>query len=177
MKAKRNLIAVVLILISLAVLIPGLRQPLITIRAEVTILGVSHEMFRDTRSIIQTIRNLHESGNDFVAGLILLFSVIVPFIKSLLLGLLPFIRNGKARLNLFLFVRSISKWAMVDVFVVAIYVAYLAGKAADNFDATVERGFYFFAAYCLLSLAALQFLWIRGDEQRGILGAESTPDP
>ena len=93
MKAKRNLIAVVLVLISLAVLIPGLRQPLITIRAEVTILGVSHEMFRDTRSIIQTIRNLHDSGNNFVAALILLFSVVVPFVKALLLGAVPLIKN------------------------------------------------------------------------------------
>jgi uncharacterized paraquat-inducible protein A len=173
----RNLAALILILISVAILIPGLTQPLITIRATVNIMGHTQEVFRDTRSIVQTIRNLHESGNDLVAGLILLFSVIVPFVKALLLGIIPLLGRLEARFKLFLFVRSISKWAMVDVFVVAIYVAYLAGKAADNFDATVERGFYFFAAYCLLSLAALQFLWIRGDEQRGILAAESTPDP
>ena len=164
MKA-RNVAALVLILVSLAILIPGLTQPLITIRAMVNIMGQSHEVFRDTRSIIQTIRNLHESGNDFVAGLILLFSVIVPFVKVLLLGSVPLLKSAKARYNLFLFVRSISKWAMVDVFVVGIYVAFLAGKAADNFDATIERGFYFFVAYCLLSLAALQVLWIRGGEQ------------
>ncbi len=164
MKA-RNVAAVVLILVSLAILIPGLTEPLITIRATVNIMGQSHEVFRDTRSIIQTIRNLHESENDFVAGLILLFSVIVPFVKALLMGVVPLLKSVKARFNLFLFVRSISKWAMVDVFVVGIYVAYLAGKAADNFDATIERGFYFFVAYCLLSLAALQILWIRGSEQ------------
>ena len=164
MKA-RNVAAVVLILVSLAILIPGLTQPLITIRATGSIMGQSHEVFRDTRSIIQTIRNLHESGNDFVAGLILLFSVIVPFVKALLLVVVPLLKSVKARFKVFLFVRSISKWAMVDVFVVGIYVAYLAGKAADNFDATIERGFYFFVAYCLLSLTALQVLWIRGSEQ------------
>ena len=160
MKA-RNVAALVLIVVSLAILIPGLKEPLITIRATVNIMGQSHEVFRDTRSIIQTIRNLHESGNDFVAGLILLFSVIVPFIKALLLGVIPLLKKTESRYNLFLFVRSISKWAMVDVFVVAIWVAYLAGKATDNFDASVERGFYFFVAYCLVSLAALQLVWIR----------------
>ncbi len=164
MKA-RNVAAVVLILVSLAILIPGLTQPLITITATVNLMGQSHEVFRDTRSILQTIRNLHESGNDFVAGLILLFSVIVPFVKALLLAVLPLLKSVKARYRLFLFVRSISKWAMVDVFVVGIYVAYLAGKAAGNFDATIERGFYFFVAYCLLSLVALQILWIRDSEQ------------
>ncbi len=166
MKA-RNVAAVVLILVSLAILIPGLTQPLITIRATVSIMGQSHEVFRDTRSIIQTIRNLHESGNDFVAGLILLFSVIVPFVKALLLGVVPLLKSVKARFNLFLFVRSISKWAMVDVFVVGIYVAYLAGKATDNFDASLERGFYFFVGYCLISLAALQLLWFRRTGEPG----------
>ena len=160
MKA-RNVAALVLILVSLAILIPGLKEPLITIRATVNFMGQSHEVYRDTRSIIQTIRTLHESGNDLVAGLILLFSVIVPFLKALLLGVIPLLKSVKSRFNLFLFVRSISKWAMVDVFVVGIYVAFLAGKATDNFDALIERGFYFFVAYCLLSLAALQLLWIR----------------
>ena len=168
MKA-RNVAALVLVLVSLAILIPGLTQPLITIRASVNLLGQSREIFSDTRSIIQTIRNLHESGNDLVAGLILLFSVIVPFLKALLLGVVPLLKKADARYNLFLFVRSISKWAMVDVFVVGIWVAYLAGKAADNFDATIERGFYFFAAYCLTSLAALQLLWVRPAGEKGVV--------
>ncbi len=83
----------------------------------------------------------------------------------MLLGVIPLLKTTESRSKLFLFVRSISKWAMVDVFVVAIWVAFLAGKAADNFDATIERGFYFFVAYCLLSLAAMQVLWIQGSEQ------------
>jgi paraquat-inducible protein A len=157
MKA-RNVVALVLVLVSLAVLIPGLTQPLITIRATMNLLGQSREIFSDTRSIIQTIRNLHESGNDFVAGLILLFSVIVPFVKALLLGIIPLLGRPEARFKLFLFVRSISKWAMVDVFVVGIWVAFLAGKAADHFDAMIEPGFYYFVAYCVISLVALQLL-------------------
>jgi len=64
----------------------------------------------------------------------------------------------EARFKLYLFVRAISKWAMVDVFVVGIWVAFLAGKAADHFDAQIEPGFYFFVAYCLISLVALQLL-------------------
>ena len=156
----RNIAAAVLTVASLVVLIPGLVQPLLTIRATVNIMGQSHEVFRDTRSVIQTVENLHDSGNDFVAGLILLFSIIVPFIKALLLGTLALIKNAETRLKLFLFVRSIGKWAMVDVFTVGVYVAFLAGKAADNFDASIEIGFYYFVTYCLLSLTALQLLWI-----------------
>jgi uncharacterized paraquat-inducible protein A len=62
------------------------------------------------------------------------------------------------RRRLFLFTRSVSKWAMADVFVVGVFIAYLAAKATDNLDAVAERGFYFFAAYCLLSNLAFQLL-------------------
>jgi len=39
-----------------------------------------------------------------------------------------------------------------------VWVAYLASKAADNFDAEIRVGFYYFVAYCLVSLLALQFM-------------------
>ena len=63
----RNLIGIVLVVISLGLLIPGLTQPLLTITASAKVFGQDVEMFRDTRSILQTIENLHESGDDFVA--------------------------------------------------------------------------------------------------------------
>ena len=161
----RNAIALVLILVSFAILIPGLTKPLITISASFSFLGKSTEIFRETRSILQTVRNLHESGNDFVAGLIFLFSVVVPFVKGALLGVALALRHAGTRYRVFVFVRSISKWAMVDVFVVGIYVAYLAAKASDNLDAQLQTGFYYFASYCLVSLLALQFMKIKRPER------------
>ena len=157
---KRNIIAFILVLVSFAILIPGLTWPLITINASVTFLGRNVELFNQTRSIIQTIRTLHESGNDFVAGLILLFSVLVPFFKGALLVLVLVLRNPTTRTKIYYFVRSISKWAMADVFVVGVYVAYLSAKATENLDAQVEIGFYYFTAYCLVSLLALQFMTV-----------------
>jgi uncharacterized paraquat-inducible protein A len=156
----RNLVAIGLILISYALLYPGLTKPLLTITASIDFMGVSQELFRETRSILQTVRNLHESGNDFVAGLVLLFSVIVPVVKGLLLLVALTLRNAKLRFDLFRFVRAISKWSMSDVFLVGVYVAYLAAKATDNLDAVAEVGFYYFAGYCLVSLLSLQFMKI-----------------
>ncbi len=157
---KRNIIAFILILVSFGLLIPGLTWPLITISASVTLLGRTVELFNQTRSIIQTIRTLHESGNDFVAGLILLFSVLVPFFKGALLALVLVLRSPASRAKLYYFVRSISKWAMADVFVVGVYVAYLSAKATENLDAQLEIGFFYFTAYCLVSLLALQFMTV-----------------
>jgi paraquat-inducible protein A len=155
---KTNKIALALIVLSFILLVPGLLQPLLTISASLELMGVKREIFTETRSIIQTVRSLHESGNNFVAGLILLFSVIVPFAKALtLLGVLA-IRDIKLKLRLHRFIDSISKWSMADVFLVGVYVAYLSAKATDNLDAEIHRGFYYFAAYCLVSIASLHVM-------------------
>lgn len=154
----RNVTALVLVLISFALLYPGLTWPLITISASMEFGGSRFEIFRQTRSTIGTIKDLHTSGNDFVAGLILLFSVIVPFVKGGLLAVIMIMRKPGPRTRVYRFVRSISKWAMADVFVVGVFVAYLAAKATDNLDAEVGSGFYYFTAYCLVSLIALQFM-------------------
>lgn len=154
----RNIVAIILVVASYAVLYPGLTDDLITITATWTFLGRTIDLFEQTRSIIGSIRTLHESGNDFVAGLILLFSVVVPLVKGILLLAVLLLKAPVVRYRLFAFVRNISKWAMADVFVVGVYVAYLSAKATDALDATLGRGFYFFVGYCLVSLLALQFM-------------------
>jgi uncharacterized paraquat-inducible protein A len=65
-------------------------------------------------------------------------------------------------------VASIAKWSMADVFVVALFIAYLAANATQSsgdpaapslvaFDARFGSGFYWFAAYCVCSLASQQY--------------------
>ena len=56
------------------------------------------------------------------------------------------------------FVVVISKWAMVDVFVVGLFVAYLSAQASGNLSAVLEPGFYYFTGYCLVSLLAMQLM-------------------
>ena len=157
---KTNKVAFALIVLSFILLVPGLLQPLLTISASLEFMGVDREIFTETRSIIQTVRSLHDSGNNFVAGLILLFSVIVPFAKAITLLVVLALRDIKAKVRLHRFIDSISKWSMADVFLVGVYVAYLSAKATDNLDAEIHRGFYFFAAYCLVSIASLHFMRI-----------------
>ena len=161
----RNIIAVVLTILSFVILVPGLIKPTITISASVEWFGQQQEIFRETRSIIRIIRSLHESGNDFVAGLILLFSVVVPFVKGVLLGIVAIMNNPASRYRIYRFVRDISKWAMADVFVVGVYLAFLSAKATDNLDAELHVGFYLFTAYCLVALVALQFMVVDPPER------------
>ena len=154
----RNWLAIGLTIVSLVLLVPGLYQPALTITASIPIFGQAKEIFRQTQSITQAVRSLYDSGNLFVAGLVLLFSVIVPFIKAAILAAILAIRNPATKYRLYLFVRSVSKWAMADVFVVGIFIAFLAANAIDNLQAVIMPGFYYFVSYCLLSNLAFQFL-------------------
>jgi hypothetical protein len=126
------------------------------------------EVYEQTRSILGSVRRLYEVGSPVPATLILLFSVIVPLGKAALVGWAMFIREAAARRRVLSFVEAIAKWSMADVFVVAILIAYLAARASTAptgggaapliaFSATFGAGFYWFAAYCLFSLASQQF--------------------
>ena len=112
----------------------------------------------ETRSVIGAIRSLHGSGNDFVAGLILVFSVLVPLMKATLLVPIVAMRASSRRDSLYRFVQSISKWSMADVFAVGMLIALLAAKGTANLSAIAGVGFYCFTAYCLVSNAAFQLL-------------------
>lgn len=135
-----------------------------TITASIPIFNKPTEIFRETQSILRAIKRLYDSQNYFVAGLILLFSVIVPFIKAALLGVILRTKDPVTKYRLFQFVRSVSKWAMADVFGVGIFIAFMAGNAIDNLDAQVHPGFYCFIAYCLVSNLSFQFLHVERPE-------------
>jgi paraquat-inducible protein A len=127
------------------------------------------EVYTQTRSIVGAVRRLYEVGSPIPATLILLFSVIVPFGKAALVVGAMFMAKPQSRQRTLWFVETIAKWSMADVFVVAILIAYLAAQASTApttgpeaapallaFTATFGPGFYWFAAYCLFSLASQQ---------------------
>jgi len=161
----RNKIAIGLTAVSLGLLIPGLSQPALTIVASIPFGNKPMEIFRQTQNVVQAVRSLYESGNYFVSGLVLLFSIIVPFIKAALLAVILAIKSPVTKYRLYLFVRSISKWAMADVFAVGVFIAFLASKATDNLDAVIGTGFYYFVGYCLVSNVAFQFLSVPHPDQ------------
>ena len=157
---SRNALALGLTVVSIGLLIPGLTQPVLTIVASINMLGATQELFRQTQSVLEAVRTLHENDNDFVAGLILFFSITVPFLKALALVIILVLRDQTSRYRLYLMVRSLSKWAMADVFAVGVFIAMLAAQGTDNLDGIPGPGFYYFASYCLVSNLAFQLLLI-----------------
>ena len=129
--------------------------------------GEQIEVYHQTRSILGSVDHLYRVGSYTAATLILLFSVIVPFLKMSLVSWALFRRDEAARRNTTHVVEIIAKWSMADVFAVALFITYLAAQATQAapgtssaiiaFDASFGPGFYWFAAYCLVSLAVQQW--------------------
>jgi hypothetical protein len=84
-----------------------------------------------------------------------------------------FVTGADARRRTLRFVETIAKWSMADVFVVALFITFLAAQASTvpmqgtgqgpdaapaliAFTAQFGAGFYWFAGYCLFSLASQQ---------------------
>jgi hypothetical protein len=138
--------------------------------------GAEIEVYYQTRSILGSVRYLYRVGSATAASLILLFSVIVPFTKGVLVFWAAFQGDATRRRRTLGFVELIAKWSMADVFAMALLIAYLAARASQTppgpgfmpqlvtFSATFGPGFYWFAAYCLVSLATQQATartWLR----------------
>jgi len=128
--------------------------------------GKPIDVYVQTRSIAGSVRHLYQVGSNTAATLILFFSIIVPLTKSLIVSWAVLQSNAARRERAIFFVETIAKWSMADVFAVAIIIAYLAAQASQSaggsgasaivFDATFGAGFYWFAGYCLTSLAVQQ---------------------
>jgi paraquat-inducible protein A len=127
--------------------------------------GEPIEVYNQTRSIVGSVRHLYSVGSNLAATLILVFSVIVPLTKSLLVSWAVSQSNVNFRRHTLFFVEMIAKWSMADVFAVAVMIAYLAAQASQTanpttslvtFQATFGSGFYWFVGYCLVSLLVQQ---------------------
>jgi hypothetical protein len=130
--------------------------------------GQEIEVYQQTRSILGAVRHLYRVESYTAATLILLFSVCVPFVKAAMVAWAAFHRDSQRQARTLRLVETIAKWSMADVFAVALFIAYLAAQASQappgagasasvvTFSATFGPGFYWFAAYCVLSLVIQQ---------------------
>jgi len=133
---------------ALVTLVFGLITPImmVTIHKEVEYLGDVVLSF-ESKGVIGSIAKLFESGDIVVAIVILLFSVLVPTVKTLALLFVSIFMESKFAHGIVKFFKMIGKWSMVDVFVVATFLVYLTANKGDVSRAEVEVGLYFFLAY------------------------------
>ncbi|MFW7379258.1 MAG: paraquat-inducible protein A [Oligoflexus sp.] len=179
----RNVVALLITVISLFMLIPGLYQPILHMTADARVISQVAELqapvLNKSRSILGTAQDLFTTNNQIAAVLIVLFCIIIPVLKSALLLTAIVYRRWTRVIALIL--DYIGKWSMADVFLVAILLTWLAtSEQNENVSQNLTilgmtipidvglyiktefgSGFWWFLGYCLLSLAAIQLADLR----------------
>lgn len=169
-----KILSTLLLVASLVLLYFGITEPIISIKLsyflDAGIKTFEGNIFDTTRSIIETSKRLIHHEKFLVGFLILTFSCIIPALKTLLITLTYF--NIKNKILLRKIASIISKWSMADVFVVAIFLVFMATDGVrevekENFsimgfslnilvkvtmESSLKNGFYYFLSYCLLSI-------------------------
>ena len=140
-------------LAALIMLIFGLITPIlmVTIHKEVEYLGDVVLSF-ESKGVIGSIEKLFGTGDLVVALVILLFSVLVPLVKTLSLLFISLFMENRFAHGMVKFFKMIGKWSMVDVFVVATFLVYLTANKGEVSRAEVEVGLYFFLVYVIISM-------------------------
>lgn len=167
-----------IIITALACLITGLAAPMLEIAAYQRDLSIPLKIktgffsldldytqhfpgdmyfYYQSKSVVELIGLLFRQNNLVVGLSILIFSVLIPIVKNSL-GLVSLFRGylpPSGLLNWFL-LRS-GKWSMADVFVVAIFLGFLAFnnmQTGVQTDSQILTGLYFFLSYALLAIWA-----------------------
>lgn len=114
-------------------------------------------VFGDAVSVLSGLRELARANEWFLFAIIFLFTLVFPAVKLIGLGLIWWKRgvDDDAADRLLRWVSHLSKWSMLDVFVVAILVVTI--KAASVANITVDIGIYLFTASVVLT----QFIALR----------------
>jgi len=138
---------------ALTTLIFGLITPImmVTIHKEVEYLGDVVLSF-ESKGVIGSIVKLFGNGDTVVALVLLLFSALIPVIKTFSLAFVSVFMQSKFAHSIVKFFKMIGKWSMVDVFVVATFLVYLTVDKGEVSRAEVEVGLYFFLAYVIVSM-------------------------
>ena len=138
---------------SLVTLIFGIFTPIlmIVIHKDVNYLGDIILSF-ESKTIFATITHLYHDGNYPVAIAILLFSIIVPLLKTLSMIAVVLWKRFHMATKLVKLFKYLGKWSMLDVFVVALLLVYLSAGSSENSYSQIESGLYIFMIYVLFSI-------------------------
>lgn len=169
-------ISFILNICALALFVPGILLPIFSLNmdiiADISGATMTTQAVTKELSILTTVEELWHDNRLLVAFLILFFSVFIPILKTLMVSIAYLKKTTQIEKHLVNFVNAIGKWSMADVFVVAVFLAVLSTNQAETQSAqqialfgfkidfivgsetvsNIGNGFYFFTAYCLLSL-------------------------
>lgn len=112
-------------------------------------------LFDNTVSLYSSIVQLFQTQNYFLFLIVFIFSIIIPIIKFSLLAYVIFLAKPPHARYVLNWIEKISKWAMLDVFVIAIMVVTVKLGAVVSF--TIHIGVIYFAVSIISSTLLVKY--------------------
>ncbi len=175
----KHLLLINIQIIAIACLIIGITTSMLEIIAELknvkfSILGSQIHFFNQViyyqrKSIIDVATVIYNTA-PFVSIFVILFSIVFPTTKTILLSLSIFNKKIMKNKVIYFIITNIGKWSMADVFIVALFLAYFGFNAiienqmnritdledikilVNTSKTSLQIGFYFFLSYVIISL-------------------------
>jgi hypothetical protein len=156
-----------LIILSIIALVTGWFSPILEITAyqEIPLLGNTIFQY-ESKSIISALYKIIDNKQYVIAAIIMLFTVITPIIKTILLLIMSFKKRLHLSSKTINVLSIIGKWSMLDVFVVAIIVTYFSLKATGKTDANLQIGVYYFSIYVILSMICTYIVSVKSNKDK-----------
>lgn len=151
LQSKISLLA--LLSVTVIALVTGWFAPILAIVAyqDIPMLGQTVFQF-ESKSIVSALQKLYDTGQVAIALVIFIFTILTPIFKSLMMMVVLFSQNLHFSQKSVKVLKTIGKWSMLDVFVIAILVTYFTTKSGGATDATLQIGVYYFVAYVIASM-------------------------
>lgn len=150
---KQRALLVTLISLSSIALVTGWFSPILEITAYQDIPLLGNTIFQyESKSIVTALYKIMDKQQYAIATILILFTIITPIIKSILLLTISFQEKLHLSTKSIKVLTHIGKWSMLDVFVVAIIVTYFSMKSSGQTDANLQIGVYYFSIYVILSM-------------------------
>lgn len=149
----------VLLLLALSLFIAGIFTPLIELE--------KFWFFKNSFSLVSSLQTLLDQQELALFLVLLLFSIITPMVKIVILGLVANTSRGyQERHHLWIsFLETWGKWSMLDVFVVALLL--VAVKLGPMAHVTVHQGVYLFTgAVLLMQFLSVWLHWVLKQQAR-----------
>lgn len=111
--------------------------------------------YYQSKSVVELIGLLLKQNNYVVGLSILFFSLIIPFLKIVFTLLVAWKNDFYENKLINFWIKYLGKWSMADVFVVALFLGFLAFNNMQTGISTESKilpGLYFFFAYVVLSV-------------------------
>jgi paraquat-inducible protein A len=149
---KSRLLLFVGMILTICAGVLGIITPSLVVEAQQHTPIGSISLFYEARGIGATVLQLLGPGGSLIVGIPLLaFSIVMPFLKTVLLSV-ALVSSNSLRPRVMNFVKRVGRWSMADVFVVALLLSFFASNHNQFIDASLLPGIAFFAYYAVASL-------------------------